>query len=661
MEAFLLMNRCEKLSALSRVLCNAITINDCPHDIENVCMKFGKCRIDEKTDPQLEYILSSIDQCVYLEACAGSGKTEVLGMKAAYELQKWNSHQSGIAVLTFTNEATATITDRVSAFYHKPIPSNHFIGTFSSFVHGYISQKFGYKFYRNESDDADMSFRIIDSDINLYNNLWLQNYKLDFPISNKWTIYANQLNYRAGTHQWFYGQGESSSSLEELFRSSECQHYIAAIRKKNNWPYAFQLDYLKKQVEVCKRKFWKDGFATFEDMNIIAHKCLQDNNICSYLVRKFPVILVDECQDLSANELIILSLFIKAGAVVHYIGDLHQSIYSFKDSYPEFFSKHIGKYGFKKMNLSDNFRSTQKIVDVSRALALIQQPITGTTLGKCEGHDCSYFEYHDENEAISGFSCLLKKYGIPFNNAVVLVRNQSMKAKLIGAAVSDYRKHSIINATQLWQVNSPDTRQKALRLLGWQLQKWMNYQGNSKNYYFSDEVCSDAITWRSLLRDILEDLCASPQICDLDNVKYGAWYASNKTNIMATINNRTGHLIGKTIDDVSIRTPKGTAKLPIEKVHEIKKDNLRVETIHSVKGDTFDAVLLLSAPDGRGKAGYWENWLNAGDETGRIGYVACTRPKYLLCWGVSKLTDEQRAKLEGIGFEKYDCESDRYV
>ena len=81
-----------------------------------------------------------------------------------------------------------------------------------------------------------------------------------------------------------------------------------------------------------------------------------------------------------------------------------------------------------------------------------------------------------------------------------------------------------------------------------------------------------------------------------------------------------------------------------------EEEQLRIETIHSVKGGTFDAVLLLSSPNGRGRTGFWEKWLNPDDESGRIGYVASTRPRYLLCWGVSNLSDTQRSRLEGLGF-----------
>ena len=84
-----------------------------------------------------------------------------------------------------------------------------------------------------------------------------------------------------------------------------------------------------------------------------------------------------------------------------------------------------------------------------------------------------------------------------------------------------------------------------------------------------------------------------------------------------------------------------------------EESQLRIETIHAVKGVTYDAVLLLSTPNGHGKTGYWENWLNPTDEAGRIGYVASTRPRYLLCWGVRELSSEQRKRLEGIGFTRF--------
>ncbi len=633
------MTRVEKIEKLTEVL-----------SAGKIFTQQAKDRIEEKTDEQLDYILSPIDQCIYLEACAGSGKTEVLGIKATYEICKWQSRQTGIAVLTFTNEAAATIADRVTSFYGKPISSNHFIGTFSSFVHGYIAQRFGYKFYHISEDKADKLFRVVDSDISPYSNQWLENYKLNFPFP-KQTICASQLYYKASCKDWFIGQGESAKSLTELYNSAECQQYIAEIRQRKNAFYLFQFNYLKDQIKECKLKFWHDGFANFDDMNLIAHRCLRNETICHFIAKKFPVILIDECQDLSANELSILSFLINAGATVHYIGDLHQAIYSFKDSCPEQLLEHLTAHHFETMRLSQNFRSTQRIVDLSRRIGGIDYEILGLEEGKCDGCDCCYIEYDDEKDATADFIDMLNRFGISTENAAVLVRTQSAKQKLSNGFSNDYKTHPIINAIQLWQKNDPVAQQTALSLLAFQLQRWMGFHGKSNNYYYSDEVCSNSVSWRLLLRNILVELCKEPAMTTMDELTYGSWYLKNKEEVISVIARHLG-TIGQNLPEITIRTPKGTAKQPIVRVVLPEEEQLRVETIHSVKGGTFDAVLLLSSPDARGKTGFWENWLKSDDESGRIGYVASTRPRYLLCWGVGNLSDDQRRKLEELGLTK---------
>ena len=263
-----------------------------------------------------------------------------------------------------------------------------------------------------------------------------------------------------------------------------------------------------------------------------------------------------------------------------------------------------------------------------------------------------YLEYTDESDAISKFIGLLKKYAIPFDAAAILVRTQSAKNKLSSGQAPDYLKHPIINAIQLWQKNEPSAQQAALNLLAYQLQKWLGTKGQKNNYYYSEEICSSPTTWRLLLRDILTTFCSQPSIINMDQTAYSAWYSANKKILIEIINFHL-HSIGKELTTISIRTPPRSASQIIDRIDVKKEVPLRIDTIHSVKGSTFDAVLLLSTPDGKGKTGYWENWLSATDEAARIAYVACTRPRLLLVWGISTLSsDDQRNKLESLGFFK---------
>ncbi len=648
------MTRHEKQCAICSVLCNATDIQNCPHKCNGKCKLLGECRIEEKTDKQLDYILSPIDKCIYLEACAGSGKTEVLGMKAAYEILRWQSKNTGIAVLTFTNDATDTIANRISTFYRRAIPSNHYIGTFSSFVHGHIAQRFGYMFYRSQPEIEDKSFRVVDADVSHYQNQWLQNYKLDFPLPKGQEIYANQLIYMGGKRDWFVGQGEHSKSMTELYGSAEVQELITSIRKRNHNSYLFQQDYLKKKIKDCKLAFYQAGFANFEDMNCIAVMCLSNADIRKAVAKKFPVIFIDECQDLSANELNLLSLLMEAGVIVHYIGDLHQSIYSFKDATPECFVRQITDKSFNKLSLTDNFRSTQSIVDVSRSIAGIKADITGKAESQYD-FDCFYIEYASEADSIKKFQFLLDEREIFCNKSVVLTRGQPLKEKLSIGASSSLEKYPLIRAIQLWSYNSADSCLMALKLLGSQLQKWLGFQGNSRNYYYPEALLNDSIAWRLILRNIMVEFASIASISNMTGITYSSWLTANKKQIVAILNKHLAAITSEALDPSAsfMRAVRSTGAMVIGSTDPNDSPALKIETVHAVKGRTFDAVLLISSADSRGKTGYWENWLDPATEASRIAYVACTRPRKLLCWGVHTLTDEQRAKLEHLGFRQY--------
>ena len=647
------MTRHEQQCTASTTLCGVENIENCPYKCNGQCELFGMCKIEDKTDEQLSYVLSPIDKCIYLEACAGGGKTEVLGMKAAYEISRWQSKKAGIAVLTFTNDAADTIANRIHMFYHTAIPSNHYVGTFSSFVHGHIAQRFGYMFYRTQPEIEDKSFCIIDANIDLYDNQWLQNYKLNFPLSIT-PIHANQLIYLSGKRDWFVGYGENSISVTDLYNSEETQKQINSIREKNHNDGLFQLDYLHEKIKDCKLAFFQAGFANFEDMNSIAVKCLKNSEICKAIARRFPLIMVDECQDLSATELTLLGLLISAGVKVHYIGDLHQSIYSFKDALPEYFIEHITAKSFEKQILTDNFRSTQSIVNTSKNVAAIIANISGKVVSNYNA-DCFYIEYASERDAIITFKELLRERGIQFEKAVVLTRNQTLKTKVSTDISAVLKKYPIIYAIQLWNSHAADGCLMALKLLGGQLQKWYGFQGRSNNFYYPESLCKDAITWRLLLRNVMAEFVSVSSIANMAGKTYSSWTAENKRQIVAILNTHLEATLGAKLDSSAsfMRAVRGTGSEAIGLMNQIDPTELKVETIHAVKGRTFDAVLLMSSANARGKTGYWESWLTPSDEAARIAYVACSRPRTLLCWGVHTLTDSQREKLEHLGLEQY--------
>src|SRR6185295_2307787 len=118
-----------------------------------VCERLGRSVSDQSlrrlSDQQLEYINHRLRVSCHLEACPGSGKTEVVGVKAAYEFAAWSEKFAGIAILTFTRAAAAEIKERVIQYAGCEATKHpHFVGTIDSWLHSYILQPFGHAVIR---------------------------------------------------------------------------------------------------------------------------------------------------------------------------------------------------------------------------------------------------------------------------------------------------------------------------------------------------------------------------------------------------------------------------------------------------------------------------------------------------------------------------------
>lgn len=624
---------------IAKVLCGAQSVDSCNFKNGCGCSRYGKCRIAEKTDSQLEYVVSGINECTYLQACAGSGKTEVLGMKAAYEMVQWGDRQGGIAVLAFTNAATDTIRDRINGFYSGVMPSKHFVGTLSSFIHGFIGQKFGYTL--QVKDKKDMSFTLVDSAEDVYKKNWLKNYGI--PLTNQCTFFANKLYKRKRDGEWFVrirrrGNEGRLESLKDIYESHKRETRLSYCQ-------------LTAKAEEAKTSFRKDGFATFEDMTDIALECLQNKDILSVVAKKFPLIFVDECQDLSYAELEVLKTLNSAGSIIHFIGDINQAIYSFKDSDPKDLEKLIGDKGLKTYRLNENFRSTQNIVDAACRIQGIGR-VEGKEKSKTDGRDAVYIEYEDINSVIDKFIDITDKLEI--SNRVVLVRTNKFLDRINGSADDAFSTHRVITAIKLWQKQTPFDMWQALQSFGIQLRRWLGYHVTSDSC--PKEFDGSALDWRLRLRDILNSVCTDTTITYFADKTYSEWYRSVKGKL--------AHIIYENLKDKfefneielknSIVTPKYTGDKKIVDISNSNNAKIAAKTIHSAKGESYDAVLFLSDIKRQGKnTDHFGNWLSDTDEERRCAYVAATRPRYLLCLGLPTLSDEQREKFKQLGFTKY--------
>lgn len=614
-------------------------------------------KVKEKTVQQLEYVLSPVNENIFLEACAGSGKTEVVGMKTAYEICRWNRKNSGIAVLTFTNEATDTIKQRVEQFTRASSLYPHYVGTLTGFIHGIIAQKFGYKYFKHKKEGNDATYRLVDKDLDVYNNHWLNHYTLPIPKiinSKKRTqFFANQVYYNPQIKDFVLRLSENTQmSLTDYYNSDKVQEFILEIRKEKKKEWLFKLDYYYDGIKEVKNQFFLDGFANFEDMNYIAYWVLNKNpEIALLLAKRYPVIFIDECQDLSWIEINILDKITKSGSTIHFIGDLNQAIYDFKNANPAYTKDYVST--FQNYKLTDNFRSCQLIVNTASRILSSDLNISGCLDNKLGENSVCYLEYQEVGLLRKQYLDYLNHVNIPYYKAAVLVRQQSLKMQL--EAVDSESKHLLIESIQLWLDNTPTSRLNALELAGKYLQKYFGGANTKKNYYCPNGIDS-VYRWRIFIKDFLEKCCEKTELFNIENRVYKDWYAA--FNKMSSSIFLSAYSLLKPFDSVQrdvtnlpvYRTPSGTSSNLISRSFAKVDDNLPpVYTIHSVKGKDFDSVMVVSGLNGSGN---WKQWIEKEGEPKRIGYVANTRPKYSLLWAVPELKNtKDRIKIESYGFK----------
>lgn len=334
--------------------------------------------IERLTQEQLEFIVHDINVPCYLEACPGSGKTEVVGIKAAYELIDWNANFSGIAIVSFTNNASNEIEKRAKKYAGPNATSHpHFIGTLDSFFYRYILCPFFYGHVGFKGKNGDCSPRMIvdeRSDAEFLHNSKYQAktwYAIPNP-SNKpgappyvgIPISANRYYYDIAKKDFIVlppiKNARVFTTLNDILNRTEQQIYLKPFL--NSW---LTKEKIVDGFWASKKAFWGDGFLTFRDSELLILEIIYNRqNIRKSIIKRFPYIIIDECQDLSPMQLIILDYLMKDGLKFFFIGDLNQSIYLFREVNPHLITNFIIDNRLINLPLSTNFRSNQKIVDV---------------------------------------------------------------------------------------------------------------------------------------------------------------------------------------------------------------------------------------------------------------------------------------------------------
>lgn len=287
--------------------------------------------MEELTREQLSFLKA--EGRVIVRACPGSGKTYSVATKILAYLDNWDRYHQGVAVLSFTNVASEEI-------YKKALLLNkgigkldypHYIGTVDSFINEFIVLRYG---YLKTHDKVRPIIALSDN--------WKLPYRYWRTECYRKGCVDNIEKFQCGIDNKFYKEKEVvDCELHGKSRLLPCQQYKEMLTKKN----------IIFQNEVAS----------------FAYRLLNEYPmIATAIVERFPVIIIDEAQDTSEEQMAVFDLLTEAGIKsIFLVGDPDQAIYEWRNASPEYFKKKIGAESWDCIELTGNFRSSQHICNAT--------------------------------------------------------------------------------------------------------------------------------------------------------------------------------------------------------------------------------------------------------------------------------------------------------
>lgn len=230
-----------------------------------------------------------------VQACPGSGKTTLVGLKLLCLARRWPSAQRGICVLAHTNVAKDEI---LKCLLRHPAGQAlrgypHFVGTIQEFVNTFLALP------SLRSDGAEV--RTID----------------DAQCEAKLNRWAS-----SKTKSYLAKKFASTSELRYQWINENLELKTPAFSGPSN------SDSYKDLLKI-KSRLQKEGSYFFSEMYAYARKCLfQNPDILVSLRHRFPVVLIDEMQDVQLfQDELINSIFAHPSVSYQRFGDPDQAIF----------------------------------------------------------------------------------------------------------------------------------------------------------------------------------------------------------------------------------------------------------------------------------------------------------------------------------------------
>ena len=588
-------------------------------------------KIDDLNKEQQKAVLETEGPLLIL-AGAGSGKTRVLTTKVAYLIEEAGISPYNILAITFTNKAAKEMSNRLYRLIGDKA-KNVQVSTFHSFGVKILRENFKYLGY-------DKNFIIMDSEdsVSVIKKI-LKEKGIDPKIYNPNAI-----------------KNKISSCKNEMMSPKDYEKYVASDFEK----------IVLLVYELYEGTLKKNNSIDFDDLLILPIKLFRENpNILQNYQERFQYILIDEYQDTNEAQYILTKMISAKYRNICCVGDVDQSIYSFRGAnYKNILNFEKDYKDAKTIKLEQNYRSTTNILDAANDVIKNNKERKDKKLwsDKGTGDKITYYRAFngiDEAQYVAREIKNLINNGIEYENIAVLYRTNSqshvieeefLKNKIpykIVGGIGFYSRKEIKdvlaylrliynekdNISLLRVINTPK-RGVGSKTISNLIEK-ANNEGKS---IYEVIVSGKELEFKNIiekLKKFSESLTITElvdKILDITGIRKE--YESDKTleSDIRLENLEELKTVTRTFEEkegiVSLEDFLYEVSL-VSDVNEYDEDKNRVSlmTVHSVKGLEFDYVFITGLEEGIFP--HMNSLMNNSDleEERRLCYVAITRAK----------------------------------
>lgn len=300
-----------------------------------------------------------------VEAGPGSGKTRVIIERVKFLINELKVNPSSLLVITFTRKAANELKDRLSEDIPKNIINEMQISTIHSFCLDFLKKR------GNVTN-------LIDDDSGEKRRLFIQKYKYKLGFKNEFYLADYQIPSVINKFDEYTTFKVDIDGLIDYIKQTRPidKEYVDFVNSfkffpskkvrenekfKKSWYNARFLQTPKAYVKYLELL---DLFNAV-DYNTVQIKFLE--SLKENPETQYTNILVDEFQDTDPVQAEIFEILLKNAESFTAVGDVDQSIYSFRGSFRDYFEEFYNKYNAELISLNYNYRSTNNIIRTSEA------------------------------------------------------------------------------------------------------------------------------------------------------------------------------------------------------------------------------------------------------------------------------------------------------